>query len=226
MKKTLAVILAFLILLLPACGRKSGAGRDTESGKAGEPSSAATETQAESGSSPGGKQADDGRTTLPPASEPGDSAPAESEKESASAWDGAAITLSIREDAALKLLTGSLPADSPYRIDELHFAEPNLVSITGDLYPKKLSDSYNLGLSAFLPETLPFSTSATFTYTPETGIVLTPASLSVMSLTLPMDFLPASLYKPFADSLNKELQKLPVKVTSITVEGNALVLMG
>ena len=47
-----------------------------------------------------------------------------------------------------------------------------------------------------------------------------------MSLTLPMDFLPASLYKPFADTLNKELQKLPVKVTSITVHGNALVLMG
>lgn len=223
MKKAIAVLLVLLILLFPACGRRSGAGRDAESARSGE---IASETRKESESSSGEKQTGDGPTTLPPAPESEGNAPGESEKESVPAGDGAGITLSIREDAALKLLTGSLPADSPYRIDELHFTEPNGVSITGDLYPKKLSDSYHLGLSAFLPETLPFSTTATFTYTPETGIVLTPASLSVMSLTLSMDFLPASLFKPFADSLNKELQKLPVKVNSITVEGNALVLMG
>ena len=225
MKRTTAFLLILLMLLLPACGRKSGAGRDTESGKASEPSSS-SETQKESGSPAGETETAESETAFPPDSEPADSRPAESEKSSAPAGDGAGITLSIREDAALKLLSESLADDSPYKIDELHFAEPNLVSITGDLYPKKLSDTYQLGLSALLPETLPFSTSASFTYTPETGIVLTPTSLSVMSLTLPMDFLPASLYKPFADTLNKELQKLPVKVTSITVHGNALVLMG
>ncbi|MBO4407032.1 MAG: hypothetical protein J5849_04960, partial [Clostridia bacterium] len=194
-------------------------------GSARESASAPAESAAESmADAPKTESPRSSETERESASETG-SAPVESES-AAPGGEGSGITLSIREDAALKLLTGSLGKDSPYRIDELHLAEPNSVSLTGVLYPKKLSDSYNLGLSAFLPETLPFSTSATFSYTPETGVRLTPVSLSVVSLSLPMDFLPDSLYQPFADALNKELEKLPVPVTDITVVGNALVLKG
>lgn len=221
MKKTFVIFLALLILLLPACSRKSGAGREASEDSARETSSAPAESASDAPETASPPSSETERESAP---ETG-SAPVESES-AAPAGQDAGITLSIREDAALKLLTGSLGKDSPYRVDELHFAEPNTVSLTGVLYPKKLSDSYNLGLSAFLPETLPFSTSATFSYTPKTGVKLTPVSLSVVSLSLPMDFLPDSLYQPFADALNKELEKLPVQVTEIAVDGNALVLKG
>ena len=229
MKKTVSILLLFALLfaLLPACSKKGGTAKDAGAGRESETISPETGKESDFPSTaPDGTWSGDW-SLIPPDSETGTAPSSESETAFSPASEGMGITLSIREDAALKLLSDSLPSDTPYQIGGLRFAEPNLISISGTLDLKKLSESYNLGITDYLPAAeVPFETTASFLYSSSAGIALTPVSLSVMSFSLPMDFLPPTLFKPFADSLNQELSKLPLKVTSITVEKNALVLMG